>query len=159
MQAFFKERSIKKYQVAILKVGFILNFLVLTVRMFLPANEKINYYRYLYNHSEEGNYLVVSTEKDAYQLSGKLKASFYQNPASLSLHFDSLTELRQFLVANNIEKCFLLQRDYSALKLAGFKLKKVYSIYPAFLRKIASPDIEKRIKPWSIYLVTREKAY
>jgi phosphatidylinositol glycan class B len=158
LQAFFRQRPIRKYQVRIFKTGVVLNFVVLSFRMLLPANEKVNYYRYLYNNIEKGDYLIITTEKDAYDLVGNLNASFYKPPSSRSLHFSSMKEAREYLEANNIQKCFFLNRDYSKMDIPGYRSEMAYSIYPRLLKKIASENIEKRIKPWSIYIITKEKA-
>ena len=77
LSKYFENREIKPYQNKIFKVTVVLNFVVMTYMIIKPANGTVLYAKYLYDHINEGNRTIVTTEKDYYTIMGDLQTTFY----------------------------------------------------------------------------------
>lgn len=157
LQEYFRKRKIKGYHRVLFKFSAGLNVIVLIYMMFRPAYENVAYCRYLYDNIDLGKRTIITTKEDNYELTSGLKTSFY-TPVPCSSNFvKSEDELSIFLKSNGIDTCFYVHRHFEFKgTIEGYDIKKVYSIYPDWIKNLKGIDWQKKLTTSCIYLVTRK---
>lgn len=154
---YFKRWEFREYpRVFGIFVG--INLLLLVPMIFRPANEKIAYYQYLYRNPSAGSRTILSTDRDYYELQSGLLTTFYSPQPYFFDTVASAAELSAYLQAARIDSCFYIHRDYEITgAIPGYKLEKVYCIYPDWLAEIKGINWNKSLETESIYLVKKEE--
>tara|TARA_R110000868_G_scaffold304911_1_gene566056 strand:+ start:2783 stop:4270 length:1488 start_codon:yes stop_codon:yes gene_type:complete len=152
---YFKEKKIKKYQLFFFKTALILNSIVMLYMSLKPANGTVLYQKYLYDHIDEANRTILTTDRDYYKITGELQTSFYRpkNISSFSITNDK--EIVDFMFKKDITSCLYVHRGLSfSDSIPGYSFKKVYALYPDWITKVPFINASK-IRTDCIYLVTK----
>lgn len=158
LQEYFKTRRIRKYQKRLFKASVGINFILLLYMMLQPANELVVYYKYLYDNIDQGKRTIITTKEDNYNLTSGLKSTFYTPLPCSSYFVKSEDELANLLTGKGIDTCFYVHRHFEYQgTLNGYDFKKVYSIYPDWIKEVPGINWQKILNTSCIYLVTRKK--
>ena len=118
--------------------------------MFTPAQEAINYYKFLYKLSSEKEIVLLCKEESVYELAG-LKVNFYKSENVKCIVFKDDTE-----VLNNLEKfepnsVYILERKLLMnVSYAGYSNKTIYCPFPQLLIHLNFNDWISRSHIWKI---------
>ena len=90
-------------------ICLIINIPILIIRMFIPAQEAISYYKFLYNYSSEKEITLLSVEKNAYDLVG-LNANFYKPTNVNCVVLNNDNEISDYLNKTKPDFCFIFRQ-------------------------------------------------
>jgi len=130
-----------------------LNIAMLVIRLFMPAQEGMKYFEFLYNFTKKQNTILVSSHDPVYTLVG-LKVNFYKPQGLDERIIESTAELSAILhEANGRPVLFLSHEMTPGPLLDGYKTEKVYCILPAWMSRMNFNDWQSRSSIWTIYRV------
>lgn len=145
--------STRKYEKAVrflFVFSVIVNMPLLLVKMVIPCQEAISYYRFLYDFSSQREMVLLCTERDAYEMVG-LKANFYKSPNVRCVVFKNDQELSNYLNENKPDSVFVFQRELSAgNKFAGYKNETIYNLLPKWIIHFNINNWQSRANMWNI---------
>lgn len=157
LMEYFKHNKMKRYHRRIFRVSAAINVVLLLFMMFKPANEKVANFKYLYNNLDLGKRTLVTIEKDSYDMVG-LKTTFYDRDSYLSDCVETEDDLAGFLEENEIDSCFLVYGKYEFKgTIDGYKIEKVFSVYPDWFKNLKWIDLQKTLSAQSIHLLSKEE--
>ena len=109
-------------------------------------NERVAFYKYIYEHKAEVNNTIVTTGFDYYEFIPGLTTSFYTPEKIKSYVINDVSDLEGFLEENSIDRCFYIHRDYKYNEqLDDYIIKENFRVYPAnksfcdFLKSVGAP--------------------
>ena len=157
LDAWLADHSLKPLYKGFAKILVGFNLVILSVRTFMPAQEAMLYFNFLYRYAGSHPTTMVHWGRTPYGLS-VLQANFYRHP-DLQL-ISSGTCWADFDTAlNNVPRdrdlLFLSRQIKPEPEIAGYKLKKLYCIYPDWLLRFNIGDWEERSNIWTVYQVIR----
>jgi hypothetical protein len=121
-----------------------------------PANEKVVFYKYLYENIDTGKHTVVTTKRDYYEFMAGLKTTFYVPENINSFHVKDAGELGNILQMKRIDTCFFVHRGYEFKdKIEGYEKKIQFRVYPDFIGKLSFYN-KLNIHTDCIYLITKK---
>jgi phosphatidylinositol glycan class B len=136
-------------------VLLVVNVLLLTVKIFTPAQEAIGYYDCLYGLHTDKNTTFVSLEKSPYKLVD-VELNFYK-PQGLTINvlpdksrLDSLLKKKDEGKGSYI---VLSPKNIGDNELTGYSVEKLYCPFPNWLLRFNFFDWQSRSNIWTIYRV------
>lgn len=128
----------------------IINMPLLFAKMITPAQEAINYYRFLYSYSSKQKTDLLCTEKDAYELVG-CKVNFYKPQNLNSWVFKSDQEISSYLSENKPESVLLLERKLSVdHEFTNYYKENMYCLFPDWILKFNFNNWQSKARIWNI---------
>ncbi|MES2703335.1 MAG: hypothetical protein V4649_11885 [Bacteroidota bacterium] len=139
------------------KVTFIIlaviNCALLTFRSLTPAQEVVQYFKYVYNHADQPT-TVVGLGRSPYDLDG-LTSHFFRPPG---LHIAVIQNIQAFDSVARSEPgrqiFFIDQYTQNSKSIPGYQLEPVYSIFPDFVLHNNFNNWQERSRIWAIYRVS-----
>jgi phosphatidylinositol glycan class B len=128
-----------------------INLLLLTFRMFAPAQELVKYYQYIYNYTKKENLTLISFTRSPYNADG-LEENFYK-PEHLDLRIMDTSQLSAFLTASGKPVLFLSPTITPGPELTGYKTERIYSLFPEWMLQYNFNHWQDRSRIWVIYKV------
>jgi phosphatidylinositol glycan class B len=137
-------------------VFYTTNVCALVIAIFIPAQEAVGYYRYIYQPLQEKRVTVLSIQENPYQLVG-YKANFYKPPDSDIKVFTNYEKVKQFLYRTETDSVLVLSRDpVLEYDFGDFKKERVYTLFPDWMLDYDVFNWPSRARTWSIYKVYKE---
>ena len=135
----------------ILILSLIINIPVLFIRMVIPAQEAISYYKFLYNYSNKKEITLLCNENNIYELVDN-KVNFYKskNVKCIVLHGDQ--EFSKYLTEHKPDSIFMFDTKLiSENKFVGYKNESVFCLFPKWLLRFNINNWESRSRIWDIH--------
>ena len=157
LMAYFNHRKIKKIHRFFYKLTVWTNAILLLFIMFRPADEMVANYHYLYNNINLGKRTILTLNTNVYNLIAGLKSTFYTPDSILTKHFPSKESLFNYLSEKKIDSCFFVYGKFEFEGKRGkYKVEKVFSVYPQWIKKIKWIDWQKALDTHSVFLLTKK---
>ncbi len=157
LMVYFNHRKIKKVHRVLYKLTVWINAALLLFIMFRPADEMVANYRYLYNNINLGKRTILTLNTDTYNLIAGLTSTFYTPDSILTHHFASKEALVNYVAGEGIDSCFFVYGKFEFEgRIKNYKVEKVFSVYPPWIKKIKWIDWQKALDTHSVFLLTRK---
>ena len=128
----------------------IINLPPLIFRMFMPAQEAISYYKFLYTYSSKKEMVLLCKQRNAYELAG-LNVNFYKSPSVKCFVLNDNQEISNYLNKNKLDSAYLFEKTFqSDTQLIGYKKETIYCFYPKWLLGIDLNKWQSRTWIWNI---------
>jgi phosphatidylinositol glycan class B len=116
-------------------VSIVINIPLLLIMMFIPAEESINCYNFLYEYSRKSDMTVLCKQRDVYELSG-LYVNFYRSPSVHTILLNNDAEISNYLQEFKPDSIFLVERNFlTDNKYAGYSIRTIYGNRPQWIVK------------------------
>ena len=129
------------------------NVVLLVVKICTPAQEVVSYYAYLYDYAQHNAHTtLVSFKESPYSLVG-LEVNFYKNPA---LHVTTLSDTAGLATVMHQAAgpvLYLSPNLVAGPELAGYKVERMYCLFPSWLLKFNINDWEGRSRIWTVFRI------
>ena len=155
------DHVIQKYKTGKLaQVGiralYVVNLVFLVIAIFIPAQEAISYYRFLYHPLQHQGLTLLTVGENPYELVG-YEANFYKPQDPEIKVFSDFQSIDVFLSNSKIESVLVLcqepQMDYN---FKEYQKEKVYTLFPDWMLKFNIGNWQERARTWSIYKLRSE---
>jgi GPI mannosyltransferase 3 len=139
------------------RFSLVINVPLIIVRMFIPAQEGIAYFKFIQDYSVENNLTLFSIERNVYELSG-LPVNFYK-PASSSLKvFKDRDEWGAYVKEKQPPSAIILERTLTVEnKFVGYNTNSIYCVFPLWIRYFNFGDWQSRAEIWNIQRIDKIK--
>ncbi len=152
---YFSIEKFRKYLRFIITLSLIVNTPLLLVRIFMPSQEAINYYKYLYDSAWKKQTVLISKINSPYQL-GILKINFYNSPFLENIVVENDLAITDYLNEKSPSDVLILERNLNnAHEYKSYKIESTYCIYPDWILRININDWQSRSKIWKIIKLKR----
>ncbi len=133
-----------------------INVCLLILAIFLPAQEAVAYYRYMYHPLRDQQVTMVCIKDSPYKLVGH-ETNFYKPPGSDIRVFADYEQIKNFLQRTQPDMVLFLSRE-PVLKhdFGEFKKERVYTLFPDWILEIQFSNWQERARTWSIYRVYKD---
>ncbi|MEO5906519.1 MAG: hypothetical protein ABIQ11_07325 [Saprospiraceae bacterium] len=146
-----------KYQKVIrfvITFSVVVNFLLLFVRTFLPVDQAINYYRFLYNNFD-GDEILFCRDRDLYNMS-ELNVNFYRSEHVNCNIFTQDSQITLYLETNKPDSIFIFERKISdQVEHPGYNKERIYCFFPKWLLAIELFNWKESTSIWNVQKLTR----
>lgn len=130
----------------------ILNIVVLLLRIFIPAQETIAYYRFIYRHAQRQPTVLAAVGHSPYNTVG-LEANYYK-PRQLPIGIIRQPEqLAGITNEANGKQVLFLDYDLDPSELEGYHYERVFCLFPDWILKFNVNDWQRRSNIWAIYKI------
>jgi len=147
---FINSQKLKKLGRFIIMLLAAINLLLLPFMMFIPAQEAVKCYKFLYNYSSKREMVLLCREKNIYELVG-LKVNFYESKNIKCIVLNDDRELSNYLKENNSNSVFILERKFSSdEKYIGYNNETIYCPFPQWMIHLNFNDWISRARIWKI---------
>ena len=149
------EKLVPYFRFKILKiiwiVTMVINFGLLVFRCFMPAQEAIDCYKYLYDNYNKRPTTVICVGVPLYKLVG-LDVSFYKAEGVKEVDVNSYDEAQNYLTKNSIKSAILLNEEISfSGKMAPYKTKRIYCTFPDLVLQFNFNNWQAKSRVWSLW--------
>jgi phosphatidylinositol glycan class B len=131
-----------------------LNIALLLFKAFTPAQEAVNYFRYIYNHSKESNDTLLAIERSPYDMDN-LEANFYK-PQGLKVlviaNASAIDSLKDTLGNSPVLLIDQYKKDQHYSQT--YKNELQYCIFPDWVLHVNVNNWQDRSRIWAIYRLT-----
>jgi phosphatidylinositol glycan class B len=127
-----------------------INLLLLSFKMFIPAQEAIKSYKFLYDYSSKREIVLLCKEESIYELVG-LEVNFYKSNAVKCIVLNDDKEVSDYLKENNSDSVFLLEQMLSSdTKYLGYTNETIYCPFPQWIIHLNFSNWISRARIWEI---------
>ena len=128
----------------------VINLSLLSFMMFIPAQEAIKCYKFLYDYSSEKEIVLLCKEYSIYELVG-LKVNFYKSENIKCIVLNNDMEVSNYLKENNSESVLILERKFSSgVEIIGYNIETIYCPYPQWIIHLNFNNWISRARIWKI---------
>ncbi len=128
----------------------VINVPILIIRMFIPAQEAMSYYKFLYNYSPDKEITLLCNEKSIYNLVG-CNVNFYKAPNVKCVLMKNDSAIANYLTDNKPDSVLVY---YNKLandnKYKGYSNERIYCLFPKWLLACNINNWESRSRIWDI---------
>ncbi len=130
------------------------NIAILVFKMFTPAEEVMNYFKFINYHSRQQPTTLIAFGKSPYRM-GLAECNFYKYPGMKIQVLDSATQLPQVLADNKGRDVILLNDNLSVpAGLAGYNAQRIYCEYPDWVLRNNINNWQERSYIWAVFRVS-----
>lgn len=140
----------KIYRIA-LPVLAVLNIILLSMKIFMPAHEAFGYFKYIYNFAQEQPTTLVSYEQSPYSVV-QLEVNFYKPKNIIIEVIHNPAQLDTILKRNDGRAVIFLNPKIDPIPVIdGYKKEKVYCLVPEWIHFFNFNNWMSRSYIWAIY--------
>jgi phosphatidylinositol glycan class B len=155
IEALLETKKYKKGTQFILVFSLIINMPILLIKMITPAQEAVSYFKYLYKLSENKRILVISSEKEMFDISG-VKVNFYKNRNITNFIAEDESKITNCLNELNLKECYVLKGNIiQNYNYKGFENESIYCAYPKWIKHFNYFNWLSRSRIWEIERLKR----
>jgi phosphatidylinositol glycan class B len=143
----FPEKAYYKWLFPLLAT---INLVLLTARTFIPAEQAVSYYRYIYCYAREHNTVLIALDQTPYNQVG-VTVNYYKPQRLIVETATDQKEIANIADSAGNASVLLLSRTYAPAAIPGYEMKKVYSILPGWLSSFDINNWQERSHIWTIY--------
>ena len=155
MEVIITRYGTKKWYKPVLSTLVGVNVIMLAMKMFMPAQESVNYYSYIYRFSQKHRIALLAIEKSPYNMDRgeELTMNFYK-PRGLNMTILQNERQLDGLAKNDSVAYLLLSKKIiPSNTINNHRIERVYSIFPNWLLRFNFFDWQARSNLWVIYRV------
>jgi phosphatidylinositol glycan class B len=146
-----------KYRKLIYSLSLIVNTPLLVFRLFMPAQEAVSYYKFLYEFKGDNKTIVLSQTSNPYKLLSNF-ANFYKSSSIEYIVYSDKEELSKILEEKRPKEVLMFKREIEPnLQIDSYHIEESYCIYPDWLLKYNFNDWQSRTKIWMILKLKRNE--
>jgi GPI mannosyltransferase 3 len=137
----------------------VMNTLILSFRIFAPADEMMSYHGFLYNYgSKHPDIRIVSLGKDDLYHENQTPFQQFYHPVSITSPLIDSTELQDYL-AETAPDSLIITKPLSEItpKTKGYTQLPIYNLLPSWFGIFNINGWQERSNFWQVYLLTKKK--
>ncbi|MCB0699517.1 MAG: hypothetical protein H6551_07680 [Chitinophagales bacterium] len=151
IEAFIQGFQSKKFYRIGFKVLIIMNILLLLYAAFHPAQDTIQYYKYMYKSANKGTVTLICLNESPYNRV-TLESNFYKHTNLNIIVLDNLEQLSDTLDAIHTDEVYYFSpRQVDKETVEKYNMERVYSSLPDWLLKFNFNNWQERTKVGTIY--------
>ncbi|MGD0711322.1 MAG: hypothetical protein ABR968_09090 [Bacteroidales bacterium] len=128
----------------------IINVPILIIRMIIPAQEIMSYYKFLYNYSEGKEITLLCSEKNLY-VSWVLNYKYYKPPTLKCVILKKDEGISDYLNENKPDSVFSLDTKFPEYEeFKNYTSESIYCLFPKWLLACNINNWESRSNIWDI---------
>ena len=132
-------------------ITLFINLGLLVFRCFVPAQEAVDCYKYLYDNYNKKPVTIICVGVSLYKLSG-LDVSFYKADSIKEVDVSTLDEAKNHITKNSIKSALMLNEEISfSGRIENYSLKRIYCTYPDWVLKFNFNNWEQKTRVWSLW--------
>ncbi len=134
----------------LINFSILVNFILLPVIMFSPAQIPVKVFRFLSEYSKSHETVLLCKEKNIYDLVG-LNANFYKSTKLKCIVLEDNEDIANYLKRNKPDSVFLLERQFIPdYNLAGYTMSTIYRPLPDWIIYFNLNNWLSRSRIWEI---------
>jgi phosphatidylinositol glycan class B len=147
---FINTEKYQKLGQSVFKFLAVINVILLFYMMFIPAQEAIKSYKFMYDFSSNREVVLLCKEKSFYELVG-VNVNIYKSKNVNCIVFKDDIEISNYLKENQSESILILERNISSTtEYDGYRSETIYSSYPQWIMHFNFNDWVSRARIWKI---------
>lgn len=136
----------------------VINIPLLLAKMFTPAQEAVDCYKFLYSYAGKKNITLYCPEKNVYEVVG-LPVSFYKSPDVKTVVLKNEEEFYNYLSNKQPDTAYFFNENLTAdTTITGYKKEIIYSLFPKWVLRYNYGNWQSRTRIWSINEFTKNNA-
>ncbi len=153
-----KVMEIKFFNKKAIRISFkfliLINYMLLVYKAITPAQEMIKYYEFVYNFSKKHTTTFFAFNKSPYSLDGT-ELNFYKPKNINAVSIKDSTELNKLLSTTNVNNyvLYLSHTLKPGPELNGYKVEKLYCLFPDWLLKYNINNWQDRSYLWVVFRI------
>ncbi len=135
----------------------VLNCLMLTYRTFVPAQEAIPCFKFVYSYFKQKNTTILCVREPVFCLAG-VKADFYKPKNINEIVFKDEDALASYMDTNKEDSVIVFKKTATlGNKLSStYRNKRIYLLYPEWLLNFNFNNWIERANVWSMYVLYKK---
>lgn len=145
--------KLRKGHFILFRTLVVINAAVLVFKMFTPAEEIMNYYKFIYYYAANKPVTIISFHKSPYKM-GLVECNFYKHPSMKIQVLDSAAQLPAVFSQNSGREIIFLNESLKApAELSGYALDRIYCEYPDWILSHNVNNWQERSYIWAVFRV------
>ncbi len=151
-------QNVKKHKGYIigLRTLIVVNIGMLVFKMCTPAEEAVNYYKFMYRFAADNKTNIVYADRSPYNIA-ELELNYYKPPKVAITKVANSSEVASMLANNSDEAIICLSQNLKPDTIfQGFRYERIYCAFPDFLLANNFNGWQERSRIWAIFRIYKK---